>query len=245
VEILREETTLKNTTGKRKKLLLAAAILLFVFGATAVVAGSSIQVLNMGTDPEGYALSNTYSVRTSTNAFVLVVSPLRVSSTWNWLYTSGFAQAKWVVAAIDPAKEVFVGWTRAADGEPYSRHFNFEVGQDWHYSMRSYNVQIDVPSTSIFSSQGAPTRPPAGESLWLKSSTSKGSATLYYDPVWDTNAGFNMLVVMNADGSSGVNTDIQLGYSMTLLGWLPYVLIPIGALLVILGLMLFKRRNRK
>ncbi len=234
-----------NKPRKRRILLWTAVILFFSFGATALVAGAVIQAFNMGTDPEGYTLSNTYQVRTSTNAFVLVVSPMRVDSTWSQLYTSNFAQAKWVVTATDPAKEIFVGWARATDGEPYSGHLNFEIGQDWHYSIRSYYARIEIPATTIVTSQGASTRPPAEESLWLKSSASKGSATLQYDPVWDVNEGFNMLVVMNADGSSGVNVDIQLGYSVSILGWLPYLLIPSGALLLLVAVFLLKRRNKK
>ena len=53
----------------------------------------------------------------------------------------------------------------------------------------------------------------------------------------------NVIVVMNADGSSAVNVDIQLGFKVPILSSSPYLLIPIGIVLFVLGLLLLREEK--
>jgi hypothetical protein len=48
---------------------------------------------------------------------------------------------------------------------------------------------------------------------------------------------------MDLDGSKGVEADIQLGFKVPILGWLAYLLIPLGVLMCICGIFLVKRRK--
>jgi hypothetical protein len=49
---------------------------------------------------------------------------------------------------------------------------------------------------------------------------------------------------MNADGSSNVQATLQLGFAVPILGWLPYLFIPLGAVLCLGGVLMFRRRRK-
>jgi hypothetical protein len=65
-----------------------------------------------------------------------------------------------------------------------------------------------------------------------------------WNPVWDETTGRNILVIMNADGSSNVDADIQLGFKVPLFGWLPYLLLALGIIMLVVGWFLFRYRKR-
>jgi hypothetical protein len=236
-----------NTTHKpgRKKriLIIVASILLLAISAIAIVGGATILYLNMGTDSEGYALSESYSIKTPSNAFALWALPMRVTGIFSRLDSTNFAATKWVISSTEPTQEIFVGWAKASDVEPYIRGFRYETPDEfWHWQTAPYAPEIDIPSTAIFN-QGSPARPPSEEGFWLKTAATTNSTAIYWDPVWDSNEGMKVVVIMNTDGSSNVNASLQLGFKVPILTWLPYVLIPLGILFLFLGLLLFKRRK--
>jgi hypothetical protein len=234
-----------NKVGKKKRvLIILVSILLFIIGAAALLGGAAVLYFNMGTDNEGYALSEKYEIKTSANAFALWVAPLRITGSFSWLGYDNIAATKWVVTASEPGQEIFAGWAKASNIEPYVSKFSYE-SPDFFWSWRTipYAPEIDIPSTSILN-QGNPARPPAQEGFWLKTATTTNSTAIYWDPIWDSNKGMNVIVIMNSDASSGINADIQLGYKVPILTWLPYLLIPLGIILLVFGLLLFKRRKK-
>lgn len=240
---LNEEQT-STGSKKRNKLLLIVATLLFILGIAAIAGGAAFLYYNAGTDAEGYAISPVYEVRSSANAFVLWVAPMKPSSTFSWLGEDNIAMTKWIVTTADPGTQVFAGWAKASDGQLYVNQFKYETpDQGWHWYIDAYYAEIEVPSTKIVN-QNAPTRAPADESFWTDKVVTGESATIYWDPTWDQSAGMNMIIIMNADGSTGVNADLQLGFQVPVLTWLPYLLIPLGVLLCIGGYVLFKRSKK-
>jgi hypothetical protein len=219
--------------------------LLLAFGLIALIGGAAVAYLNMGTDSEGYALSEKYHIETSSNAFALWVAPMRVTGVFSALDNSNIAATKWVVTASEPAKEIFVGWAKASDAESYLGKFSYETPDNqWHWRTSPYAPEIEIPSTATYN-QGTPARPPAEESFWTNTATTTNTTEIKWDPVWDSSKGMNVVVVMNADGSSAVNADIQLGFKVPILGWLPYLLIPLGLGLFVLGILLFKRGKKQ
>ena len=229
--------------GGKKRLFLVVGILLFVLGIVSIAGGAIVFYLNSGTDVEGYAISPVYEVRSSANAFVLWVAPMR-RSIFSWLGEDNIAQTKWVVKSAHMEKQVFVGWAKASDGASYVPQFKYETSdEDWYWRIGPYYAKIDVSSTKIVN-QGNPARPPADEIFWLDSAVTGDSATIYWDPSWDQSEGMKMIFVMNADGSSGVNADLQLGFKVPILNWLPYLLIPLGTVLCIVGFLLLSKRRK-
>lgn len=239
-----DPSTIDKMVRKKRVLFILISILLFVLGIAALVGGATVLYFNMGTDNEGYALSESYEIKSSSNAFALWVAPLQITGTFSWLGYDNIAATKWVVSASEPGQEIFAGWAKASDFEPYVRGFSYETPDNfWHWRTEPYAPEVDIPSTAIYN-QGNPVRPPSEESFWVKTAATTSSSTIYWEPVWDSSKGMNVIVVMNADASSGVNAEIQLGFKVPILGWLPYLLIPLGIILLVLGVLLFKRRKR-
>jgi LPXTG-motif cell wall-anchored protein len=51
------------------------------------------------------------------------------------------------------------------------------------------------------------------------------------------------LIIMNPDGSAGVSADIRFGSKIPILGWMPYPMILLGAILLAGGWMLVRRKK--
>jgi len=230
--------------GHRKKVaFIVAAVLLSAFGLIALVGGAYVLYLNNGTDSEGYAISQPYQVQTSSSAFALWVAPMHITGVFSWLGNTNIAATKWVVSTSNSGQEVFVGWAKASDVDSYLGGFSYESPQAWQWHTIPYAPEINIPSTTTYN-QGSPAVPPAQERFWTKTATTTNSTTIYWEPTWNTSEGMNVLVVMNGNGSSGVHANIQLGFKVPILGWLPYLLIPLGIVLLALGLLLVKKRKK-
>jgi hypothetical protein len=234
---------------KGKTLLLIGGFLLISFGAASILGGAAILYFNQRTDKDGFALSDAYKVRSTACAFALWVKPID----WNnqffilplkWFNHEDFVQTKWVVRAVNSSKELFVGWANATDGESYLERntIAFETpSTDWYWDTQPYYAGIEIYSTAIYNN-GTPSRSPIEETFWLKSAHSSNSSTINWDPVWEPPTSKNILIVMNLDGSRNVDADIQLGFKVPIFSWLPYLLIPLGALLSVSGFFLIRRR---
>jgi hypothetical protein len=233
-----------NKVGRRKKVaFIVAAVLLCAFGLIALVGGAYITYLNVGTDAEGYAISQNYPVQTSSSAFALWVAPMRITGAFSWLGNSNIAATKWIVTTPNIGQEVFVGWAKASDVETYLSGFSYESPQSWQWHTEPYAPEINIPSTTTYN-QGIPAVLPAQESFWTKTATTTNSTTIYWNPTWNASNGMKVVVIMNADGSSGVHANIQFGFKVPILSWLPYLLIPLGIVLLALGLLMIKKRKK-
>jgi hypothetical protein len=237
-------STVTKGGPKKEVAFIIAAVLLCAFGLNALVGGAYVLYLNSGTDSEGYALSQTYPITTASNAFTLWVAPMHGTGSFSWLGNTNIAATKWVVSTSNQEQLIFAGWGKASNVEPYLNAFSFETPQNWNWHTEPYKPQIDIPSTTAYNQGINPTRPPTQENFWTKTATTTNTTAIYWDPNWDAKEGMNSIVIMNADGSSGIHANIQLGFKVPILGWLPYLLIPAGILLLTPGLLLFKRRKK-
>jgi hypothetical protein len=77
---------------------------------------------------------------------------------------------------------------------------------------------------------GAPQGPPTGQHFWVASASGVGTQTL----TWNVRDGDWSIVLMNADGSRGVDAHIDLGAKLSFLIWVAIGLL-IGGLLVVAG----------
>ncbi|MCW4001437.1 MAG: hypothetical protein NWE93_14485 [Candidatus Bathyarchaeota archaeon] len=199
----------------------------------ALVAGAAILYLNAGNDFEGYALSENYTIDTPASAFLLWVgSPVSE------------ARLKWIVTSIEPNQSVFAGWGAASTVNAYTGNYQYATPESgWGYTARAYYAALNISKLHVVNQNSPPLVPPQ-EPLWLNTATTSSSTTLYCDP---NNEGdkMSMLVIMNADGSSGIKAEIQLGSRIPLYGWLPFVLIPVGLILLILGLLVFRKSKKR
>jgi len=147
---------------------------------------------------------------------------------------------EYIVRSTDPSKELFVGYARASDAGPYlGQGIMYETPIDWHWEAEQYYASIEIPSTNI-TNIAAPPRPPQEETFWLTSAHSNCTAKIYYLPLDD----MYTLFIMNQDGSKNVQAELQIGFKVQIFTWLPYLLIPLGLILLLGGAYLILR-NRK
>ena len=197
---------------------------------------------NAGTDPDGYTQSNVYEVRSSTYAYALWVGSSQYPSYLKWMSAKDIGQCIWTVESIN-SKELFVGWANATDGEDYLfNKFRFETPPIWNWYINAYYAEIEIPA-GIPYYEGAPARPPAEETFWLESVQSNDTAKIVWDAFWEPDTDRKILIIMNSDGSSGVEADLQLGFKAPILGWLQFVLIPVGVIMCLAGIFVFRRKK--
>jgi hypothetical protein len=243
-------TEVKKHRGKGAAAFFAIiGIILIVLGIIPVAGGAAILFYNRYRDSQGYHLSNIYQINTSTYAFMMEMSPLRIESVLGRLSQSLFGtentiQAEWVVTPVNSSKAVFAGWAPYNAGQNYVSQTETEGPYpEWHWS-GPYAPKITITGTLIFG-QGAsgPTASPATQTFWLDAAHSSSTFDLHFNPVWDSTQGNNYLIITNMDGSQGVAANIALGFKIPIFNWLGYVLIPVGIIIFACGILLVRKKK--
>ncbi len=216
----------------RTVLILVGIVLVAVGGATLIGGGVGLWA-NQQRDRDGFF--TTGHERFTTDAFALSLP---------WFEGEGDPAASFVVfenmlgdfrirvASRDAAAPLFIGIGAAAD---VSRYLN-GVGHDEVTEIEFAPLKV----TSISRPGAGPAGRPAGQTFWVASDTGTGPRTV----TWDAGAqGDWIIVVMNADGSAGIDADLSTG--ATLSGVLPLaigaliagdVLLTIGVAVIILNI---------
>ena len=116
---------------------------------------------------------------------------------------------------------VFVGIARTSDVSEYLRGTSYTSVTDVDYS----------PFYASYRDHGGDRRPalPADQGFWAAAAHGRGTQTV----TWDLEDGDWSIVVMNADGSRGVDTDISAGAKVPFLGTLGWVALG-GALMLLI-----------
>jgi hypothetical protein len=119
-------------------------------------------------------------------------------------------------------KPVFVGIARTRDVSDYLRRTSYTSVTDVDYS----------PFRAAYRDHGGDRRPalPAQQTFWAASAHGSGTQTV----AWHLEDGDWSVVVMNADGSRGVDTHISAGATVPFLGTLGWVSLG-GALVLLLA----------
>jgi len=127
-------------------------------------------------------------------------------------------------------KPVFVGIARTSDVATYLRGTSHTTVTDFHSD----------PFRAVYRAERGSGRPaaPASKRIWAASSHGTGMQTV----TWDVKHGDWSVVVMNADGSRGVDTGVSAGADFPILSALAWgsvggglVLLGVAALLIVAG----------
>jgi hypothetical protein len=105
----------------------------------------------------------------------------------------------------------------------------------------------DVPRPVYRVSAGtAPRTPPADSPIWLAQRSGTGTQSI----TWPVTKGTWTVVVMNADGSAGINTDVAIGATVPAFGWVlaalwggVVVCLVLGAVLLVVAIAGATRRS--
>jgi hypothetical protein len=230
------ETPPKPKTRKRHFIL---AGVLFIISFLILSAGISIYIYNQDTDSEGYVYSNVYHVNTTAYAFTLYMNEYG-TLTWGWLGQENVAQMKFIVKNLNPTKELFTGYATTAQSEPYRKSFECEIPTSWHWTAEPYYAEIILNTTAI-DGEGAPATLPQTQTFWRTTAQSADTAVMTYLPQHEQHIWF----IMNSDGSKNITADIQIGFRSPILTVLPLIFIPVGIILLLIGVLLLRRKKNK
>jgi hypothetical protein len=203
-------------TGGRIVLVVLGSIAALV-GAVMLLGGiAAIVVDQTQRDADGFLMSPTTTFSTAGYAVVSETVDVSVDGP-DWV-------ADHVVGTIkitsDAARPVFVGITREDDAESYlgsvRRAVVTDLGPGPEYDERTGR---------------APATRPAVQTFWAASSTGAGERAL----TWNLESGHWVVVLMNADGSRGVDADMAIGAELDWLLWAAFGVTIAGAIVLALG----------
>jgi hypothetical protein len=195
---------------------LVARILIGLVTAGLLLAGTVLLAIFGG---DGTVASGTQPVDSSRTALVWSVEDLAD--------LRELGDPRLEVSASDP--EVFVGIGRAADVDRYLSGVAFDEVTDF---------EVDPFELERQARPGArQAAPPTGETLWV----AQGTGTAPLD--WKIREGDYSLVLMNADGTPGVDTGVEVKLAFPHVAAIAWGLLGLGALLGVGGLVAYMRNR--
>ncbi|MDX6325057.1 MAG: hypothetical protein QOK15_1411 [Nocardioidaceae bacterium] len=135
-----------------------------------------------------------------------------------------------VTARATGAKPVFVGVARTADLRAYLGGVRRSAVVDFSQGRPVYRT----------TGGSAPRTPPTASNIWRAQSSGTGVQSV----TWPVTTGSWTVVVMNADGSSGVRADVAAGATVPAIGWVVgglWIAVGVGLLLGIVVLIVAVR----
>ena len=224
-------------------LLFSVVLLIAAFGL--IMGGTSLRgIQEIMTDEEGFIMSKTKRLDVSSYGIVVEDMDFDIDPiAWRWFETSGgFLRFKIITESNNPGKEIFVGVARVQDAynyiEPIEYHEIVDMDLGWD------RTDFGASHTQYILHDGAaPAAPPTIHSFWVVHGSASGSQTL----TWEPEAGNYYLVMMNADGSAGVDADVRIGVQIPFFGGLGNILLTTGIVVGVFGVLMLYftiRRNQ-
>ena len=208
-----------SSTTARVILIGSAAVL--ALAATAALAIGALSLWgNAQKDDQGYV--STDRERVATTSYALTSDDMDIDTgAPNWLFDhSDFGKVRLSAESRD-GKPVFVGIAHTRDVDRY-------LARSAHATVTDFDSSPFRVTKDERPGEQAPT-PPAELSIWDASVHGSGSQRLD----WEAKDGSWSVVIMNADGSRGVDTTVRAGAKLGFLAPLGFTAIGGGLLLLV------------
>ena len=204
------------SAGRVTAVILASLTVLA--GLAALAAGGAALVYDQTQrDASGYLMTGTTAY--STNTYALVSDSYRTGAAGDVLVARDMLGT--VRIRTQSTQPLFVGIAPAPDVREYLAGVGREVATRFDAAQSDFRVHRG----------NGPAAPPTSKHFWVAHSLGSGSQTLSWAP---TNGNYR-IVVMNANGSAGVHTDLAIGARFPHLLWIGIGAVGAGALLLLLG----------
>ena len=210
--------------ARRGRFTEIAAIATLVTALVLALAGTVSLAANAVRDGSGYF--NWPTETFTSGGYAIAMKTVDISKTPQWALNAGVDRVR---VQADSDHPIFIGIARTADLDRYLRG----TEHDDISGLNHHPFQVDYDHRSGH----APTRLPAKEAFWLKSTTGAGNISLD----WKPRPGSWRAVVMNADDSRGITADLKFGVRTALLWWLGAGLLAAAALAAAIAAALYAR----
>ena len=216
------------SAGKIALLIVGIVVVVVAIGLIAT-GGAVLWANGFLTDDEGYLTTKTIRIDEGSYAVVSEPTDIEVGSWWVWDW-GDLASFKIEGSNDDSSNDIFMGLADASDLDSYLRDVDYDEVTD-------FSINPDRLDYRNHPGNSEPAMPTT-QDLWLESVNGPGTQTLD----WDMQGGTWSLILMNEDGSAGVDLSIVLGVKIpwlfgTGLGLLlgGIVALPIGTLMIVLA----------
>jgi hypothetical protein len=203
----------------------AGRVLAVVLGSLAVLValaalvggGAAVAFDQTQRDADGYLM--TRSTAYSTGTYALVSDSYRAGTSGDWFAARDLLGS--VRIRVDSRAPVFVGIGSATAVDDYLAGVGHEVATRFDSRRADFRLRPG----------GAPAAPPTTESFWAAETAGAGRQSV----TWTPESGDWRIVLMNADGSRGVNAAVAVGARFPHLLWIGIGLLSGGGVLLLLG----------
>jgi len=227
----RVEAEGRRSSGARIVLLVFGSIILLV-GVALSVAGGVLLAVNTGlADNQGFITTKSHTLQRDSYAIVfqhININVGEIAGEWGvWRPSpSDFVTIRLTASSNDPSKNTFIGIAPAANVQSYL----FDV---YYHEVARFSVSPSRDLTVEYTTHpgDSVTSDPSSQTFWTVSQHGTGTQTLE----WAPEAGSYWIVLMNEDGSAGVDSAITLGANIPLLFSIGLALFGGGVIALIIG----------
>ncbi len=216
-----QEQSRRWTAGRIVSVVAGSALILMSLGVGAA-AGALTFADNQLRDDGGFLMSDEVTVASGGSAIVSSNMEIHAAGAVDFLPEAFFGDAKMTATSAD-GTALFVGLAPTADVEDYLADVAHSTVVDFAGEPNYENVA------------GAATAQPPGElPIWVAQSSGSG----VQEATWTVETGDWTAVVMNADGSAGVEADVTVGAEIPAVGTIVWVLVGLAVAGLVIGLVL-------
>jgi hypothetical protein len=149
-------------------------------------------------DDEGYFTTKTLHIDRDSYAVVSEPADIHLGSAWGW-DLGDLVSFKVEGSNNDPLKDIFIGVASESNITDYLHDVTYDEVVGFHIHPDSLVYQRHEGNLTPVA--------PTNETFWTHSVNGTGNQTLY----WELETGRWVFVVMNADGSQGVDVSVRVG----------------------------------
>jgi hypothetical protein len=205
--------------------------LLLLPGIALVAAGGLLLWAHGVHRTDGFVTSPEDRFTTSTHALVSDRIDLRTGTDWLPVHADlGDARVEVTAPGDD---DVFVGIAPAADARAYLRGVSRTEVEALGFG--------DPIGNDDQRPGDAPSGPPAGQHFWI----AQASGTGHLQVTWPAADSDWVFVVMNADGSAGIDVDARIGAEFPALGTVAWSVLVVGLGVTVIAVLLVRPARRK
>ena len=212
----------------------AGKVVLLVFGIIIVLVAIPL-LLGGGTflwvdiahrDSEGFVTSNTIQIEKGSHA--IATGPIDIDEValkvldWLGLATHFKVEGR----SNDPSKQIFIGMAEESGLEAYLSDVDYD-------EMSFYDIGWLSFDKVTYTNHPGSSEPadPLSQTFWRVSEHGSGTQTM----IWETEVGSHSIVLMNDDGSAGLDLSAVFGVKLSsIVGWIVGLLIG-GIVVLLLG----------
>jgi hypothetical protein len=187
-----------------KIVLLVFGVIVLLMSVGLVFGGGALLWANSAlTDDEGFFTTRFIQLEKGSYAIVTEPAEIDLSAAWIWDW-SNLVTFKVEGYNDDPTKQIFIGIAEESDLDVYLH--NVEYYEITDFSIYPYEIDYRHHSG------GNSPAPPGTQEIWTESAYGPGTQSLE----WTLDTGTYSMVLMNQDGSAGLDLRVAVGAKVPL-----------------------------